>query len=1212
MNTATAASVNTHSHSGLAKYRWFFLGTALPFLVLIAYQIYATHLTAKAATVTNANNLALVLESKLNSELVAAERTVAAMVSAMDPDAMRHGTADRHRSEVGRWLKANIQYTPSASALRYFDADGDRLYGSVDGEPPLNIVDRPHFQQIKRAPAGSTVFSEVTLGRATGRVSMYVDKAVRDHDGSFHGMASAAIDLTSLHQHFQSIDVGAGGVVALRRLDNGASIVRYPGPVKVDNKPALDLPVRHAILNDGPVGVMDIASRVDGSQRIYAYRRIGAFPLFIAVGIADSDYLAEWRRHAALQLAGSILFLAILAVVFFRLAVVDSRRSKGETMLRDAEKLLEEVEHLSKLGGWKYDCASNSITWTDEVYRIHGVGKDYDPGNPERNLQFYAPQDAKMLAQAFANAISDGVPYDLELRIFRSNADQVWVRTIGTPLVEHGKVVSVTGNIVDINERKRKEDEYRTIIQASTDGFWMTDTAGRILDVNQSICRILGYSREELLRMRIADIDAEDSVEDIVARTNQIMREGGVIFLARHRRKDRRVIDVEVSAQYVASLGERFYVFIRDISERRRAETELRKLSRAVEQSPSSIVITDRDGRIEYVNPRFEEVTGYTREQVIGQNPRILKSGLTEPRAYDDLWRTIAAGGEWRGELCNRKKNGEVFWEYAAISGLTDDGGQVRHYIAVKEDITERKHADEALRESESRLSTVFRASPIGISVTRVSDGKFLDVNDAALRLYGYRRDEVVGRTVAELGFYANPARRDELVTQLREQGSVDRFRIDFRRSGGQLGILEISGRIIELQGEKCLVAMMLDVTERKRLEALHLQAQKLESLGTLSGGIAHDFNNILTAIRGNADLAAADTGPDHIAAQSLEEIRKAGARASELVRRIMAFGRPRESQRKTVDLSVVVGEVLRLLRSTLPAGISLRSAFAEDTPKVFADAGQIHEAIVNLTTNAAYAIGPNAGSIEYRLEPVDVSEEHARSVPGLKQGRHARLTVADSGCGMDAGTLERIFDAFYTTKPVGEGTGLGLSMVHGTMKSHGGAVTVKSAPGTGSTFALYFPAAGHGAPQEESCAAAQTPRSAGQRVLYLDDEEALVLLASRALSRLGHQVSGFTDPLVALETFRSRPQDFDVVVTDLSMPHMSGSEFAGEVLAIRPGMPVLMMTGHLDVGDESDVRTIGIRKVILKPATIDELGAALDGLLRANELNAEPSVRTT
>jgi len=302
------------------------------------------------------------------------------------------------------------------------------------------------------------------------------------------------------------------------------------------------------------------------------------------------------------------------------------------------------------------------------------------------------------------------------------------------------------------------------------------------------------------------------------------------------------------------------------------------------------------------------------------------------------------------------------------------------------------------------------------------------------------------------------------------------------------------------------------------------------------------------------------------------------------------------------VDLGAVVGEVLKLLRSTLPAGISLRMDFAVETPHVQADAGQIHEAIVNLTTNAAYAIGRRAGSIEYRLEPVQVGEELARSNPGIAQGRYARLTVTDSGCGMDDAILERIFDAFYTTKAVGEGTGLGLSMVHGIMKSHGGAVTVESTPGKGSSFALYFPVANEKAHKEEHGAPTPTLLTAGQRVLYVDDEEALVFLASRALSRLGHQISGFTDPREALEAFRAHPQDYDIVVTDLSMPHMSGFDLAREVLAVRRGTPVLLTTGHIGAEDERNARAAGICEVILKPATMDELGQVLDRLFRDSQ----------
>ena len=384
------------------------------------------------------------------------------------------------------------------------------------------------------------------------------------------------------------------------------------------------------------------------------------------------------------------------------------------------------------------------------------------------------------------------------------------------------------------------------------------------------------------------------------------------------------------------------------------------------------------------------------------------------------------------------------------------------------------------------------------------------------------------------------------------------------------------------------------DVTERKRLEEAHQQAQKLESLGTLAGGIAHDFNNILAVIRGNARLAAEQVGPDHPAASSLDEITRATGRASDLVRRILTFSRPREAKLEPADLRVVVRDVLKLLRATVPARITLTQDLSSDVPLVLADAGQVHEAIVNLTTNAASAIGGHTGDITFRLDAVDVDGALAGLVPGLRPGRYARLTVRDSGSGMDAATLERIFDAFYTTKPVGEGTGLGLSMVHGILRGHGGAVTVTSAPGRGSTFELYFPETRQKAdPRGEPGRA--VPRTSGRRVLYVDDEEALVLLATRVLARAGHSVTGFSDPARALAAFREQPDAIDILVTDLSMPVMSGVELARAVLEVRPHLPVLLTTGHIGTQDVPVSRESGIRAMVPKPFTADQLAHAID-----------------
>lgn len=398
------------------------------------------------------------------------------------------------------------------------------------------------------------------------------------------------------------------------------------------------------------------------------------------------------------------------------------------------------------------------------------------------------------------------------------------------------------------------------------------------------------------------------------------------------------------------------------------------------------------------------------------------------------------------------------------------------------------------------------------------------------------------------------------------------------------------------------------DITDRTRLEHAHLQAQKLASLGTLAGGIAHDFNNILAAIRANVDEAAVGVPADRPIAAHLRDIRRSTERAADLVRRIMTFARPGESRVEPVRLQHVTSEVLDLLRSTLPTSIALRTRVAPDVKDVLADSSQVHEVIVNLTTNAAHAIGLRAGAITYTLDPVVVDDGAASAVPGLSPGGYTRLSVTDDGCGMDRATVERIFDAFYTTKPVGQGTGLGLSMVHGIMTAHGGAVTVDSTPGVGSTFSLYFPVsavpANDVAPTRPPT---PEPRAGGVRVLFVDDEPLLVSVGQRMLTRFGHTVSGFPDPVAALEAFSAAPDDFDVVVTDLAMPRLSGTDLTRAVLALRPNLPVVLVTGRIGDGDRVHVREAGVRELLLKPFGADQLSAAIDRALHAAAARVPP-----
>jgi PAS domain S-box-containing protein len=627
---------------------------------------------------------------------------------------------------------------------------------------------------------------------------------------------------------------------------------------------------------------------------------------------------------------------------------------------------------------------------------------------------------------------------------------------------------------------------------------------------------------------------------------------------------------------------------------------------RAVTASVSDAVVTaDSAGRIVDWNRSAERIFGYAEAEVIGQALTLLMPQRFRQRHIDGL-QLAQSSGELRAagrivEMVGRRSDGSEFPIEISLAQWHSEGNV--YFTGFIRDTTERKRIEEDLKKSVAFRDLLLEAMPLPV-FHKDTAGRYTGGNSAFARFIGKPMREIIGKTVFEVSpRELAQTYRDRDLDLLDDASGMQTYESRVAHADGtEHDVIFHKVRMVDEVGRPTgILGVITDISERKRLEALHAQAQKLESLGTLAGGIAHDFNNILAAIQGNADLAAEDVGPDHPAAESLVEIRKAGVRAHELVRRIMAFARAKEAQRKTVDLGAVVSEVLQLLRSTLPAGISLKTAFAADAPLALADAGQVHETIVNLTTNAAYAIGRRAGWIEYRLESVQAGEKHASSIPGLKQGHYARLTVADSGCGMDAATLERVFDAFYTTKPASEGTGLGLSMVHGIMRNHGGAVTVESAPGKGARFALYFPAAAQVAGDEAGAADTQSPPAAGRRVLYVDDEEMLVTLAERVLSRLGHEISAYTDPERALQAFRSNPQNFDVVVTDLSMPHMDGLELAREVMALRPGMPVLLTTGYVRPEDEARARAYGVRELILKPVTTDELGKVLDRLFRTS-----------
>lgn len=406
------------------------------------------------------------------------------------------------------------------------------------------------------------------------------------------------------------------------------------------------------------------------------------------------------------------------------------------------------------------------------------------------------------------------------------------------------------------------------------------------------------------------------------------------------------------------------------------------------------------------------------------------------------------------------------------------------------------------------------------------------------------------------------------------------------------------------LEGPERLVGFLHDVTERQQgeEERLHLaeqlrQAQKMESIGTLAGGIAHDFNNILSAILGYTELAKIELPPDSPAQPSLDKVLTAGDRARDLVRHILAFSRKTEREIGPVNLSLVTKEALQLLRASIPTTVEFREQIQFHRATVLGDTTQLHQVIVNLCTNAAQAMEAEGGTLTVRLGDVFLDAQMLADLPNLTPGPYARLAVSDTGPGIPPDVQTRIFEPYYTTKDVGKGSGMGLAVVHGIVQSHGGMIRVKSAMGIGTEFEVFFPSLGPESLEEPEAADFDLPTGT-ERILLVDDEEALAWMSAAQLESLGYAVTTMTDSLAALETFRDDPSRFDLIISDQSMPRLAGGDLAAALLKIRPNLPILLYTGYSTQIDADKARELGIRGFAMKPMAMAEMATFVRRLL--------------
>ncbi len=634
------------------------------------------------------------------------------------------------------------------------------------------------------------------------------------------------------------------------------------------------------------------------------------------------------------------------------------------------------------------------------------------------------------------------------------------------------------------------------------------------------------------------------------------------------------------------------------------------RYAKAFAVSPDAIAVSDMEtGCYLDVNTSFERLLGYKREEIIGHTSITL--GIwADPNDRSRLMEGLRTQGSVENFLAVARRSDGGLRTCNLAGSVVETEGRLCVVLVVR-DLTEQLATERALTKTAERYAKLFQSSPDAIAVTEMETGRLLEFNEGFQRIFGYERAMLSGKTTAELRLWADPRDREALVETLKEIGVIREAEFAMRRGDGRAMTILMSGEIIEFNGVMCLLSVVRDVTEQRQGERREAElkeqlqrVQKLEALGTLAGGVAHDFNNILTAILAYTEFTLMDPGDAESVQENLREVRKAALRARDLVKQILAFSRHQKLERVPIDLRVPVREALVLLRSSLPSTIEIEDSYPSEPVVVVADPGQIHQVVMNLGTNAAHAIKGNPGRLSVRIEPVRRTEVASAGYSGRGEGQQrVVISVADTGCGMDEDTLKRIFEPFFTTKGHGEGTGLGLSVVHGIVHAHGGSIEVHSALGKGSEFRVTLPLR-DGMPAGGEARVDDMPRGTGERILVIDDEDSICELARRFLLRLGYRVSTYTNPVDALESFVADAPPFDLVLTDFTMPHLTGVDVARRVTERYPNLPVLMMSGYTGAWTQDRLKKVGVVHLINKPLTLMGLAEAVrDGLLGRHRL---------
>lgn len=746
---------------------------------------------------------------------------------------------------------------------------------------------------------------------------------------------------------------------------------------------------------------------------------------------------------------------------------------------------------------------------------------------------------------------------------------------------------------------QESERRFRGIIETTQAGYFFIDKQGCFQNVNDAWLRMHKYtSPDEVIgrHFSLTQIDHDLETASTIVRG---LLEGNPVPSGEFARrcKDGSVgyhsftINPVLQGGQIAGLEG----FIIDATDSKIAEERIERFGRIFEDSLNEIYLFDSETlKFTQVNKTAQHNLGYTMDEFKQMTPLDLKPEFTS-ESFEKMIAPLRTGEKKKlvFETVHKRKDHSLYDVEVHLQLL--QYGHESIFAAIILNITERKQAEAALQASEEKYRSMMEAMKDAVYICTL-EFQVEYMNPRMIRLVG--RD-ATGETCYS-ALYGGKEQCPWCVLDRIQSGEHVEYELAPPRNNLYYSIT--NSPIYHVDGSISKLSILRDITEHKAIESQLRQARKMESIGTLAGGIAHDFNNILFMITGNAELALMDIPEWNPVQANLKEIKSASLRAAGIVKQLLNFSRKTEQELKPVGAVTVIKDALYFLRSTLPSTIELQKHLPDREITISADPIQINQILMNICTNAAQAMGESGGVLDIMVESESLTEHDAGSHADLIPGNYLKITVRDTGPGIDPEILDRIFDPYFTTKEVGKGSGMGLATVLGIVKNHNGVITADSAPGKGTTFTMRFPAVDEN-PLKETTTWDDIP-AGSETILFVDDEKTIVQMIVQVLKRLGYQVETRTKAADAFALFQSRPNDFDLMITDMTMPQLTGVKLSEKLKQVRPDIPIIICTGHSELIDEEKSKALGIDAYIMKPILTDDIAKTIRQVLDGKNEN--------